>query len=396
MPETQTRTDEPISQTQNARPAGTDSLPKHDIPETRSPEVSLSNELWRNFIDQKIWPRIEEYLAKTKTNWNLICTEVASGTPSPSVVREAATRLQTDYRTYLEIFNAIAKSTGPLYELIFSIVRHDAFKVSLPLYTAAGVVASYVESNLILDAQEFTLGRSFDEVLTTADFTKKRFYDAFEETLGYDQRSALENEKTITAQIPLVNQIEKAIHEVQDRLASRVNEYHIRLESNLDGKTVVPLDKLVKEVVKELVQNAIDAMPNGGAISVDLSPVGQEVVIRIMDTGPGMTPDILKHIFDLGFTTKRSLIKPEYYAALAGTSLPINPSLAQEVIRATTKQTVLGQGGEGLYLSKAIVEQLMRGRIEVASEVGVGTTFTLHLPNLTAERAESIATASVN
>ncbi len=79
-------------------------------------------------------------------------------------------------------------------------------------------------------------------------------------------------------------------------------EFHIRL----DGDAEVLWDRRkMQQVLMNLIQNAVDAMPGGGAIEIDAAPVnGGEIELRIRDTGPGI-PEAIRHkIFNLYFTTK--------------------------------------------------------------------------------------------
>jgi signal transduction histidine kinase len=65
-------------------------------------------------------------------------------------------------------------------------------------------------------------------------------------------------------------------------------------------------------VVQNLIQNALDAMPNGGTLSVSTSlviphglPTGY-IELAVSDTGTGISEEILPKIFDLNFSTKHS------------------------------------------------------------------------------------------
>ena len=53
-----------------------------------------------------------------------------------------------------------------------------------------------------------------------------------------------------------------------------------------------------------MVFNAIDAMPEGGTLTLSTSTVDQSVVIKVIDTGVGMYPEVRSRIFDPFFTTK--------------------------------------------------------------------------------------------
>jgi PAS domain S-box-containing protein len=108
------------------------------------------------------------------------------------------------------------------------------------------------------------------------------------------------------------------------------------------------------QILLNLLNNAVQAMPGGGQLTVDLSQESgdsdpaykgkpEKMVLRISDTGVGMSPDILKKLFTPFFTTK--------------------------------------EGGTGLGLStvKKIVEA-HQGDIKVESKKGKGTTVCLRLP----------------
>jgi signal transduction histidine kinase len=96
-------------------------------------------------------------------------------------------------------------------------------------------------------------------------------------------------------------------------------------------------------VFRNLITNAIQATESGGRVSIATARAGDQVVIRVTDTGSGIPADRLSRIFDDFVTTKRRGL------------------------------------GLGLAISKRIVEQL-DGTITVESEVGRGTAFTLRFP----------------
>jgi len=101
----------------------------------------------------------------------------------------------------------------------------------------------------------------------------------------------------------------------------------------------------LNQVWTNLIHNAIQAMNNQGVLTVGLSRIADEAVVSFGDTGGGIPEHIRGKIFDAFFTTK-----------------PV------------------GEGsGLGLDIVKKIVEK-HHGRIEVQSEVGVGTTFRVVLP----------------
>lgn len=101
----------------------------------------------------------------------------------------------------------------------------------------------------------------------------------------------------------------------------------------------------INQVVLNLLVNAAQAIQERGKIVVHTDVKEDEVIIEVSDTGSGISPEHLPRIFEPFFTTKE-----------------------------------LGKGtGLGLSISYRIIEK-HGGSIEVQSEVGVGTTFTIHLP----------------
>ncbi|GIV08461.1 MAG: hypothetical protein KatS3mg019_0552 [Fimbriimonadales bacterium] len=116
---------------------------------------------------------------------------------------------------------------------------------------------------------------------------------------------------------------------------------------------------LLLQIVLNLVVNARDAMPQGGVIKLDLQkrtirrsrlntiPNGRYIALTVTDTGTGIAPDVLPHIFEPFFSTKS-----------------------------------FGHGtGMGLAAVQGAVQQL-GGYIEVQTELGKGTSFTIFFPCL--------------
>jgi PAS domain S-box-containing protein len=106
----------------------------------------------------------------------------------------------------------------------------------------------------------------------------------------------------------------------------------------------------LSQALGNLLNNAVKFTPSGGEISVTLASDTDEATIRIRDTGIGIAPEFLAHVFD------------RFRQADA------------------TNTRAHGGLGIGLYLVKTLVE-LHRGGVDVSSEGGgKGTTFTVRLP----------------
>jgi len=108
--------------------------------------------------------------------------------------------------------------------------------------------------------------------------------------------------------------------------------------------TMADFDQL-QQVFTNLIMNAIQAMPEGGTLTIRTSASDTQVKIDVQDTGIGISPENMRKLFTPFFTTKREV---------KGVGL-------------------------GLAVSYGIIQR-HRGRIEVQSKEGKGTTFTVYLP----------------
>jgi PAS domain S-box-containing protein len=100
----------------------------------------------------------------------------------------------------------------------------------------------------------------------------------------------------------------------------------------------------LREVLTNLLLNAVEAMPQGGQLTLRSWAEGIEVCVAVCDTGVGMTPEVQRRLFDPFFTTKGT----------RGTGL-------------------------GLSVSQALIKG-HHGTLTVRSEAGHGTTFVIRLP----------------
>ncbi len=137
------------------------------------------------------------------------------------------------------------------------------------------------------------------------------------------------------------------LRKIVRELGDEMKRHRVLIDTDIgEDVPTVRLDaEKVKQVILNLMRNAADAMPDGGAVRVSLRPAeeGKGVEISVTDTGQGMTAKVLRKIFSPFFTTK-----PD------GTGL-------------------------GLALSRKIVED-HGGRLLAESEPGQGSTFRVVLP----------------
>jgi signal transduction histidine kinase len=124
----------------------------------------------------------------------------------------------------------------------------------------------------------------------------------------------------------------------------------IQLSADLQENILVKIDRShLEQLMSNLILNAIDHTPPGGKISVALQRTGNNALLKITDTGIGMTLDIQERMFDRFFRASKN--------------------------RGRKK------GGTGLGL--AIVQSIVQsygGSIEVRSQLDHGSTFLIQLP----------------
>jgi signal transduction histidine kinase len=142
------------------------------------------------------------------------------------------------------------------------------------------------------------------------------------------------------------------LYECRDVMMSKALENNIQIR--IDVPNDMPLmeadrDK-IKQVILNLMSNAIKYNRQNGSVIVTGSFTDNELVIVIQDTGIGIPDDSVPHLFEKFYRVR------EHENKAQGTGL-------------------------GLSISKQII-QGHNGRIEVKSKMGVGTSFTIHIPRI--------------
>jgi signal transduction histidine kinase len=144
--------------------------------------------------------------------------------------------------------------------------------------------------------------------------------------------------------------LRRVIEQVLDLSGAELREHAVAIEYNPPALPVpVRVDaELLRQALLNLLLNAMQAMPSGGAVRISLHREQRQAVVEIADNGVGIPAALLPRIFDLYFTTKPR------------------------------------GSGIGLAMTYRIL-QLHGGAMEVKSDSGPasperGTTFTLHIP----------------
>ncbi len=135
------------------------------------------------------------------------------------------------------------------------------------------------------------------------------------------------------------------IDEVCEQLAEELAAHHITLRLTLDRRPlpVMADRRRLKQVVLNIMKNAMEAMPDGGTITVSARQAGDRIEMVVQDSGPGIPADTRDRIFDPFFTTKKR------------------------------------GSGLGLSISKRIIEEHRGGALLVESGEGCGTVVRIFL-----------------
>jgi CheY-like chemotaxis protein len=218
------------------------------------------------------------------------------------------------------------------------------------------VISSYAELMQDSISPGHRLPRNVQEILSAA----RRATDLTRQLLAFGRRQLQ------TLQVLDLNSILRDIAKMLPRMVGEDIELAIDTQSELGKVKLDPVQ--VEQVVMNLAANARDAMPQGGRLTIatrnvelnedyvhirTIVPAGRYVMLEVSDSGDGIEPEHLPHIFEPFYTTKEQ-----------------------------------GKGtGLGLATVYGIVKQ-SGGFIWVYSEPGLGTTFKAYFPRV--ERGESI------
>ena len=147
--------------------------------------------------------------------------------------------------------------------------------------------------------------------------------------------------------VPVDELAAMSIEMIRPRLAELLERRHVRIDVELRdaARPLVLVSAMeIREVLLNLLLNAVDAMPSGGRVIVETAEAGGTVSIAVTDDGEGMTEDVLARAFEPFFSTK-------------------------------------ARHGRGLGLSVCRdIAKTHGGRLTVESTAGQGSTFCLLLP----------------
>jgi two-component system phosphate regulon sensor histidine kinase PhoR len=222
----------------------------------------------------------------------------------------------------------------------------DAFieQVSHELRTPLTAVKGY--SDLMLQTAGGQVPDKYMEFLTIINRHADSLVTMITELLDISQMEA----KSMSLRLERID-LNELVGATVDEWRDRIIEKGLRLEVRPDpqGTSIVGDRRRLNWAIKQLVSNAYHYTDPGGRIEVSVAANSETASIAVKDTGIGITPEDQKYLFTRFF-------------------------------RSTTRIHSNERGvGLGLYIVKAVAEA-HRGKIEVDSQVGQGSTFRLMLP----------------
>jgi two-component system OmpR family sensor kinase len=243
-------------------------------------------------------------------------------------------------------FNAMLVRLGEAYQAQRRFVADASHELRTPLTSIRG--------NLGLLQREPAIAAS-DRIAVIADLVSES--ERLSRLVGDLLTLARSDAGRLLRQQPVA--LDALLADLIRRLAVLYPDRTVRVEGHAAANVLGDPDALT-QVLLILLDNALKFTPDDGTVTVTTAADGDQICIAVRDTGPGMAPDVLPHIFE------------RFYQG--------------DVARTGTGT------GLGLSIARALSAG-QHGTIDVESQVGRGSTFTVTLPRATAAHAAELAPA---
>jgi signal transduction histidine kinase len=151
-------------------------------------------------------------------------------------------------------------------------------------------------------------------------------------------------------------------------LSAAARQVHMAVELDADAPPVLADIGLVERALENLVDNALRHTPDAGRVNIEVRGAGERVHVRVRDSGCGIAPADLPHVFDRYFQASR--------------------------VERQGSETDSGMARHHVGLGLAITQRIVAlhgGSIGVESALGVGTVFSFDLPAAPAGAPEELA-----
>lgn len=240
------------------------------------------------------------------------------------------------FRELYRNFNTMAEELGGVEMLKNDFINGYAHELRTPITSINGFAEMLLNDDGTLSREE---KRSYLEIIASES---RRLADLAGNSL---LMSRLDTQKIIPDKKPF--SLDEQLRRCSILLSGQWTEKELDMTMDLDEAVYVGDYDLMQHLWINLLTNAVKYTPKGGSITVTLKNEEKFIAVSVSDTGKGIPPEDRERIFDKYYQTDKSHSKRGL--------------------------------GLGLAICKRIV-QLCNGTLEVESEVGVGSTFTVRLP----------------
>ncbi|MDY7040344.1 MAG: ATP-binding protein [Chloroflexota bacterium] len=235
-----------------------------------------------------------------------------------------------------QAFNSMADGLARLEELRRNMVTDVAHELRTPLSNIRGYLEGLQDG--VVEPERHIIDSLYEEAMHL-----NRLVDDLQE-LSLAEAGQLRLERRPVA---LADLVDKAVEAVRPRADAEGITLQVDLPEDLPLVDVDP--QRIGQVLRNLLDNALTHTPSGEEIAVAASASGQWVEVGVRDTGSGIAAEDLPYVFERFYRADKS------------------------------RSRATGGAGLGLAIARQLVEA-HGGQIEVESEIGRGTQFTLTLP----------------
>lgn len=263
---------------------------------------------------------------------------ITHGDFSARIIPRRRKKMKNELDIIIDDFNIMAESISQTETLKTDFIANVSHEIKTPLSVIQNYSAMLQQENISDEKRiEYASG------LSTASKNLSELIS------GILRLSKLENQQIFpeTEKYDLGEQI----CEVMLKFENNWEEKKLDINVDLQEDVIIEADRELLEIVwSNLLSNAVKFTPDGGSVSVKMKEEGKSIYVSVADTGCGMTEETGRHIFE------------KFY-------------------QGDTSHATKGNG-LGLALVKRVID-ITNAEIQVKSEPGKGSEFTVVLPNIT-------------
>ncbi|MCF7875694.1 cell wall metabolism sensor histidine kinase WalK [Candidatus Bipolaricaulota bacterium] len=249
--------------------------------------------------------------------------------------QEVDVRSRDEVGKLASAFNSMAEELKKQERLRKNMVSDVAHELRSPLTKIHGYLKAIKEGTME------TNEKAINSLYRNSRLLKRLVDDLHDLTMAEAGRLNLDKQPIL---------LDDIVSRVVESINLRLEEENIELNTESNGEILLNVDPdRIHQVLLNLLENAIVHSPEGGTIQLDTELTDNQVEISISDEGEGIPKEDLPHVFDRFYRVDRS------------------------------RSRTTGGTGLGLTISKELVEA-HEGKVEVRSEKGEGSTFTVTLP----------------